>query len=183
MPERDAVGKPRECPHGRAADKRAVVRKQAFGLRQQPAFAGIADGDQAVSDEAVAADPLDRRAGKEGAEAGIVEPAEVVQRRRLEIGAGGEFHLPARFGELVPRADGQAVVASVDSVSHLRPERPIDRPLVLDREVGDAAPCIQPVGRRESLGRADVEAGAAMVALRLIVRQFQIGEQRAEEQP
>ncbi len=43
-----------------------------------------------------------------------------------------------------------------------------DRPLVLDRQVGDAAPRIELVGRREGVRRADVEAapaGAAVVAL------------------
>ena len=36
---------------------------------------------------------------------------------------------------------------------------------MLDGEVGDAAPRIEPVGRRESVGRADVEAGAAGAAM------------------
>ena len=34
-------------------------------------------------------------------------------------------------------------------------------PFVLDREIGDAAPRIEPVGRRKRRRRADVEAGAA----------------------
>ena len=61
-----------------------------------------------------------------------------------------------------------------------------DRPLVLDGEVGDAAPRIEPVGRREGVGRADVEAGAAgaaMIGLRRVGRQLGAGEDRAEEQP
>jgi hypothetical protein len=57
---------------------------------------------------------------------------------------------------------------------------------VLDGEVGNAAPRIEPIGRRERRGRANVEAGlagAAMVALRRVRRQIERGENGAEEQP
>ena len=58
--------------------------------------------------------------------------------------------------------------------------------LVLDGEIGDAAPRIEPVRRGESVRRADIEAGvaaAAMVAHRRIGRQIERREDRAEEQP
>ena len=61
-----------------------------------------------------------------------------------------------------------------------------DRPLVLDRQVGDAAARVEPVGRGKGRRRTDVEAGAAdaaMIALGLVGRQVEIGEDRAEEQP
>src|SRR5690606_22498302 len=61
-----------------------------------------------------------------------------------------------------------------------------DRSLVLDGEVGDAAPRVEPVGRGESVGRADVEAGMAgpaMVHLRLVGIELRGGEDRAEEEP
>ena len=59
-------------------------------------------------------------------------------------------------------------------------------PLVLDRQIGDAAPRIEPVGRGKRRGRADVEAapaGAAMVGLRRVGRELERGEDLAEEQP
>ena len=59
-------------------------------------------------------------------------------------------------------------------------------PFVLDREVGNAAPRIELVGRGERRGRADIEAGAAtaaMVVLGRVRRQVERGEDRAEKQP
>ena len=62
----------------------------------------------------------------------------------------------------------------------------VDRSLVLDGEVGDAASRIEPVRRRECRRRADVEAGAAgaaMIAFGVVGRQIERGEDRAEKQP
>ena len=58
--------------------------------------------------------------------------------------------------------------------------------LVLDGEVGDAAPRIEPVGGGEGVGRADIQAaaaGAAAVGLRLVGRELERREERAEEEP
>jgi hypothetical protein len=41
--------------------------------------------------------------------------------------------------ELVPGADGEAVVAAVDPVAEQRAKLGVDRAVVLDGEVGDAA--------------------------------------------
>ena len=89
-------------------------------------------------------------------------------------------------GELVPRAGGQAVVAAIDAVADGGTKLARDRPLVLDGEVGDAAPRIEPVGGREGVGGAGVEAGAAgaaMVGLGRVRLEFGRGEDRAQEQP
>ena len=72
----------------------------------------------------------------------------------------------ARFGEPVPRAHRQAIVAAVDAVADRLAEFVRDRPLVLDRQVGNAAPRIDPVRRREGLRRAGVEAARAAAAMR-----------------
>ena len=128
-------------------------------------IAGIAGGDQHVAHEAVAADALDRRAREQRPEAGIVERQQVGQRRRSQIVAGGELRLRCGLRELVPRADREAVVAAIDAIADRRAEFVRDRPLVLDGEIGDAAPRIEPVGRGKGVGRADVEAGAARAAM------------------
>ncbi len=99
-------------------------------------------------------------------------------RRKLRLAPG--------LRELVPRADRQAIVAAIDAVADLLAELARDRALVLDGEIRNAAPRIEPVGRRERFGRADVEtraARAAMIGLRRIERQFQRREQRAQKQP
>ena len=52
-----------------------------------------------------------------------------------------------------------------DAIAHRGPELVRDRPLMLDREVGNAAPCVDPVSGIERLGRAGVEAAAALAAM------------------
>ena len=68
--------------------------------------------------------------------------------------------LARRHGELVPGAHGEAVVAAVDAVAHRGRRSSGIGPPVLDGEVRDAAPRVEPVGRRKGRGRAGVEAGA-----------------------
>src|SRR5690606_4767936 len=112
----------------------------------------------------VAADALDRRAGEMRAERCVVQSRQLGERGGIEVVAGGELRLSRRLGVLVPGADGEAIVAAIDAVADGLPEFVRDRSLVLDRQVGDAAPRIEPVGCREGVGRADVEAGLARAA-------------------
>ena len=89
-------------------------------------------------------------------------------------------------GEFVPGADGEAVVAAIDAVAHRRAMLLGDRPAMLDGEVADAAPRIEPAWCREGAGRADVEAGAAAAApilARRIGRQVERRVDLAEEEP
>src|SRR5690606_16436660 len=103
--------------------------------------------------------------GEQGAEGGIVQGREVGEARRAQALAGVEGALVGDSGELVPRADGQAVVAAIDAVAERRAELLRDRPGVLDGQVGDAAPRIEPEGGGKGVGRADVEAGLAGAAV------------------
>ena len=182
---------PRTRPAGSSRDSAQTAAPRTSGeasassARQastSDGIAGIAGGDQHVAQEAVAADALDRRAREQRAEGGIVERQQVGERRLAQIVARRRASpRDAALRELVPRADGKAVVAAIDAVADRRAELERDRPLVLDGEVGDAAPRIEPVGRREGVGRADVEAGAAgaaMVVLRRVGREFGGGEDR-----
>ena len=84
--------------------------------------------------------------------------------------------------ELVPRAHRQAVVAAIDAIADRRAKLPRDVALVLDREVGDAAPRIELVGRRKRSGRADVEAGAAGAAV-IASRRVRLERQVSERPP
>jgi peptide-methionine (S)-S-oxide reductase len=76
-----------------------------------------------------------------------------------QIVARGVAQVARADGELVPRADRQAIVAAIDAVAHLGAQVLGHRALVLDRQVGNAAPRIQPVGRGKGIGRADIQAG------------------------
>ena len=159
----------RQRPHRRAAHQRACIVEQALGLCRQRRIAGVADRDQHIADEAVAADALDRRFRKQRAKRGIVEPCEIGKSRRAQFVARGEFRLAAFLRELVPRTHGEAIVAAIDAVADALAEFVRDRPLVLDGEIGNAAPRIELVGRGKCRGRADIEAGvagAAMIARR-----------------
>src|SRR6266852_1804857 len=102
---------------------------------------------------------------------------------RMKRLARRELGLASLLRELVPRTHRQAIVAAVDAVAHRRAQLARDRALVLDRQVGDAAPRIEPVGRRKRRGRTDVEAGAAdaaMIGLRRVGGELERREDRAE---
>ena len=87
------------------------------------------------------------------------------ERGRAQRVARGELGLAAGDRELVPRADGEAIVAAIDAVAHRGAKFARDRAFVLDGEIGDAAPRIEPVRRGEGRGRANVETGAAAAAI------------------
>src|SRR5712672_52815 len=106
--------------------------------------------------------------------------------RRAQFGACGELCLAACLRELVPWTHGEAIVAAIDAVADGFTEFVRDRTLVLDRQIGNAAPRIELVGRRKCRSRADIlarGAGAAMIDVALIARQVGCAEDRAEEQP
>jgi hypothetical protein len=95
-------------------------------------------------------------------------------------------HFPAVLGELVPGAYGEAIVTTVNSIAEERAQLAINRAFVLDRQIRDAAPRIQPVRSGESRGRADVQAAAAAAAvidLGLIGEQIGRRQNRTEKQP
>ncbi len=87
---------------------------------------------------------------------------------KVRIGGGGE---------LVPRADGEAVVAAVDAVADSNAELVRDRAGMLDREVRDAAARIELERFWKGIGRA---CGLARVATAAGV-QVQRRVDRAEE--
>ncbi len=155
----------RQRPHRRAAHQRAGVIEQSLRLDSQRGIAGVADRDQHVAHEAVAADALDRGFCEQRAEGGIVEPCEFGERRLAQLSARGQFCLAADLRELVPGADGEAIVAAIDAVADRFAEFARDRSLVLDGQIRDAAPRIELVGRGERRGRADLLAGIAGAAM------------------
>src|SRR5205814_7112873 len=105
----------------------------------------------------------------------VVEPRQLGQPRLTQFRARGELGLAALLRKLVPGADGEAIVAAIDAVADAFSEFVRNGPLVLDGEIGDAAPRIERVRRGKCRSRADVlarGAGAAMIDVGLIARQF-----------
>ena len=150
---------PAQRPDGGAAhERRSISRAAARHRGTSVGVARVADRDQHIAQKAGAADALDRALGEQRAEAGIIKAGQFGERRRAQRGARRKLRLAAGAREFVPGADRQAIVAAVDAVAHQRPQLARDRALVLDGEIGDAAPRIEPIRRRESAGRADVEA-------------------------
>ena len=157
-------------------------------LEGREVFAGsrIAEGDANVAEEAGAFGALDGRLAEEATEFLVGEGEEVAQGvledglARMELGFLGDF------GKAVPRADGEAVVAAVDAVTHEGTEFEGDGAFVLDGEVGDAAPRIHGVGRGDCLGRASVDAGgalAAVIVLGFVGGKRKSGEEIGEKEP
>src|SRR5262249_67664 len=97
-----------------------------------------------------------------------------------------EFGLVTGLCVFVPRTHRETIVTAIDAIAHERTQLARDRTLVLDGEIGNAAPRIEPVGGRERRGRTDIQtgmAGAAMIFAGRVGRKFERGEDRAEKQP
>jgi hypothetical protein len=148
--------------------------------------AAVPRRDQAVADHPIAPDPLDRRSREHLAETGIVEREQVGQHRRGKLGARREGQSwPGRQRRTCStgrrRGNRRSHRCGCPSLAEF--ER--DRAFVLDREIGDAAPRIEPVRRRKGIGRACGLAGVAASARRPagVVGQVERGVDRAEEQP
>ena len=142
---------PAERPDGGAAHERRSVVEQPLGLA----------GTSAASPELpMAISTLRRKRARpmrltallanSARKRRVVEPGQFGERRRAQRRARRKLRLAAGVREFVPRADRQAIVAAVDAVAHQRPQLARDRALVLDGEIGDAAPRIEPIGRRET---------------------------------
>ena len=150
-------------------------------------WAGISDRDHDIPDKPVAPDPLDRRAGKNFAESSVVELRQIGQQGRGQFGPGVKGRIPRGAGELVPGTNGQAVVAAIDAIADGAAEFMWDVALMLDGEIRNAAPCIEPVGCDDSLLRAEVNAaraGAAMAFMAVgTAFKGQVGEYFAQKKP
>src|SRR3984957_10621162 len=184
--QRSPVAETAERPDSHAANQRRGMAEAFDCDRDQCAIAGIADRDQDIAQEARVADTLDGSAGEQLAKRRLVESSEFSEIRRLKIGACGQPGLPRILSELVPRADREAVVAAINPIADGRAKLRGDRPLMLNRQIRDAAPRIEAIGRGKSLRRTDVEAGAAgsaMIDLGRVRGKSEVGEYRAEKQP
>src|SRR3546814_3116799 len=100
---------------------------------------------------------------------------QIGETRRRQLGTRGEGEVGTRRRrELVPRADREAIVTAVDAVADILPEFGRNRAFEFDRQVRNAAPRIELVGRGKSIGGAGALAGvdraAAIVPRRIGVQ-------------
>ena len=85
--------------------------------RKGAAVANVAKGDADIAEEAAAFGAEDGRAGEFLLESGFVQGEEFEQIGRGEVGAKALFHEARGLGEAVPRADGEAIVTTVDAAA------------------------------------------------------------------
>ena len=114
----DRAGRAPTPPRREPAASASASSRSA--VRRQRRVAGVADRDQHIADEAVAAGALHRGLGEHRAERRVVELRKLGERRRARHVARGELGVAAGLRELVPRADREAVVAAVDAVADQR---------------------------------------------------------------
>src|SRR5215469_6615643 len=86
--------------------------------------------------------------------------------RGIEPVAYLEVRMRCCPGELVPRAHELTVIAAEDAVADRRAQLDRNRAVVLDREVGDAAARIEPVGCDDRARGAGGDAGLAGATVR-----------------
>ena len=149
------------------------MAQQRLCRRYQPGITAVTCRHKRIAQETRMAGAAHRPAGKHLSESGIVQRQQTGQRRHL---AGAmEFRLGGALGIFIPRADGKAVVAAKNPVADGGPEFDRNLALALDRQIGDAAPRIELIGRGKGVGRAGIEAfpaGAAMIRLSAVGRQL-----------
>src|SRR5580704_17438323 len=100
------------------------------------------------------ADTPDRAAAGLVEEFGFAPGKERDQRSVIQSVTHAEVRLDGRPREFDPGADELAVVAAIDAIADGAAKFHRDGALELDGEIGDAAPCIQPIGRDDGAGGA-----------------------------
>ena len=132
-------------------------------LEQRRRGRGVAERDRDVAQPSFVADAAD------GAAAGALQKFRLAPRKQLDELRVVQAvpHRKVLLGggtrKLVPRADQLAVVAAVDAIADRAAKLQRNRTGEFDGEVGNAAPCIQPVRRDDGAGGAGGHAGAAQV--------------------
>ena len=128
----------------------AHQRRRMIGPRPQRrdhalAAPGVAQRHRQVAQPARVADAADRRSGMAFVELNLAPREQFDQPRVVQPVPHLEVGQRAHARELVPRTGKLAVVAAVDAVADQRPQLGRDRAGVLDRQVADAAPRVEPV--------------------------------------
>src|SRR5690606_18410572 len=127
---------------------------------------GVAERDGDVAQPAGVAAATDRGALGPAQELVLLPGEQLGQGGPVQVVADPEVGLVVAARELVPGAGELAVVAAEDAVAHQRPQRLVDRALVLDGQVADAAARVEQVGRHDRAGRAHLDAARAAAAVR-----------------
>src|SRR5207248_2613944 len=139
-----------------------------------------------IARPALVADAVDGRATHALLELRLAPAEQLRQRCGIQAMAHLEIRVRGRARELVPRTHELAVVAAVDAIADRPAQLDRNGAVVLDGEIGDAAPRIQPPGGDDRTGGAGRDArlaAAAVGAGALIDGQRQVRQDLAEKEP
>jgi hypothetical protein len=123
------------CPLRSVGYDRINIAPKPLGMWPQCLIPRVADRDKNVSDEAVAANSLDRRAGEGGPERTIIQRNEVTQMGGREVRSRYDLRMRGGMSKAVPGTNGEAVIATIYSVAHQRSELVRYRAGMLDCQV------------------------------------------------
>src|SRR5690554_4815481 len=114
-----------------------MVEQAGDGRQIGPVFR-IYGRDETIAQEPRRAEALDRGSGEKIAEIGVGKLQHVAQSRGANHLLRRQLGIAGTAGELVPRADGQAIVTAENPVAHGTAESEWNLPFVLDRIIGKA---------------------------------------------
>ena len=118
---------PAKGPDGHPPHLGRCVLETLQHNRNKRHVAGISNRYKHVTQKPVASDPFHRRGGEDLPEFGIIQRRQLGQQRPFQLGPRMEGRLLGDGRELVPRADRQTVVATIDTIAHGLPEFLRDR--------------------------------------------------------
>jgi len=163
------------------------VRRELLKDRQRVWRLRVSQHDRRIATQTVQPRASERRAADQAAQFIVRHRRD---RPRIDHAARRPWQvrrLVSCRGLAVPRANILADVASEQPLPHFAPQVVRDRAAQLDRQVTDAPPAVELVWPDECVGRAGVEAASTRAAVvggvRLVVIQFEVGEQRAQKDP
>ena len=99
---------------------------------------------------------------------------------------GPQFVMRRHFGEFVPWAHSETIVAAVDPVAHRHPEFAWNMPAKFNCQIGNTAPRIQFIRCRKGGRRAGIETAvtaATMILHRQIGAEVERGKNFTEKKP
>ncbi len=127
--------------------------------------AGIAEGDEDVTEESFVFDSFDGGFGESLAKVFDGHVEEVGEGVVEDFLSGVEGGFAGEFGEAIPWAGVEAVVTAVDAVADGAAEFVRNGTFVFDGEVGDAAGGIELAGGGDCVGGAGGDAGGTFATV------------------
>lgn len=118
-----------------------------------------------IAEPSAVSDPADRSSRSRLKKARLVPRHRLQKIKSLQFRSGPQSRKLQGHSELVPGADQLAVVATVNPVADRCAKLLRNRAVMLDREVGNTAPCIEPIGGQDRLGWTNFKTRLAVAAM------------------